>query len=74
MMSRPTFSSEDVAYVPGSTREASHLSHRLVKPASCAPRTPTRDALACAALRQARAVLASHKGTTRTVDSSAPHS
>ncbi|WP_059411700.1 hypothetical protein [Cupriavidus basilensis] len=57
---------EDVAYLPGSTREGAHASHR---PASVGPigkRSAEGDARAVEALEQARAVLATHRSAIKT--------
>lgn len=57
---------EEVAYMPGSTRDPAHASHRPAPALTAGQRTTESDALAYAALERARAVLASHKTTIKT--------
>jgi len=57
---------EDVAYVPGSSREPAHCSHRPATAPKVGQRSTQSDALAYAALERARAMLASHKSAIKT--------
>ncbi|WP_313818888.1 hypothetical protein [Cupriavidus sp.] len=57
---------EEVAYMPGSTREPAHASHRPAPRLTAGQRSADSDALASAALERARAVLASHKTSIKT--------
>lgn len=55
--------SEEVNYTPGSTREPTHESQKPARIGVIGARSATGEALAFAALSQARAILAQH--TTR---------
>lgn len=52
---------EEVAFVPGSTSEPAHASHRPAPRLTAGARSAQSDAIADAALANARAMLATHK-------------
>lgn len=52
---------EEVAFVPGSTNDPAHASHRPAPSLTAGTRSAQSDALADAALAAARATLAAHK-------------
>lgn len=58
--------SEEVAYLPGSTREPAHASHQPARVGPLGKRSADSDARAFAALEQARAVLATHRSRIKT--------
>ncbi|MCY1251136.1 hypothetical protein D9M72_648580 [compost metagenome] len=58
--------SEEVSYLPGSTREPAHASHMQASVGPMGKRTAEGEARAFEALEQARAVLATHRSAIKT--------